>query len=51
MNEEELARAPASNFHVPMDDTMGKGKLIDQIFGEKCEPYPDSTDLHYGLSH
>jgi len=24
--------------HVPMDDTMGKGKLIDQIFGEKCEP-------------
>ena len=24
--------------HVPMDETMGKGKLIDQIFGEKCEP-------------
>ena len=23
--------------HVPFDDTMGKGKLIDQIFGEKCE--------------
>ncbi len=23
--------------HVPYDDTMGKGKLIDQIFGEKCE--------------
>jgi lysyl-tRNA synthetase class 2 len=21
-----------------MDDTMGKAKLIDQIFGEKCEP-------------
>jgi len=21
-----------------MDETMGKGKLIDQIFGEKCEP-------------
>lgn len=24
--------------HVPFDATMGKGKLIDQIFGEKCEP-------------
>ncbi|NJN40918.1 MAG: lysine--tRNA ligase [Flammeovirgaceae bacterium] len=24
--------------HVPYDSTMGKGKLIDQIFGEKCEP-------------
>lgn len=23
--------------HVPFDATMGKGKLIDQIFGEKCE--------------
>jgi lysyl-tRNA synthetase class 2 len=23
--------------HVPYDETMGKGKLIDQIFGEKCE--------------
>ena len=23
---------------VPYDETMGKGKLIDQIFGEKCEP-------------
>lgn len=23
--------------HVPFDQTMGKGKLIDQIFGEKCE--------------
>lgn len=22
---------------VPFDNTMGKGKLIDQIFGEKCE--------------
>jgi len=25
--------------NVPYDQTMGKGKLIDQIFGEKCEPY------------
>jgi lysyl-tRNA synthetase class 2 len=37
MNEEEL-RKTCQQLHVPMDDTMGKGKLIDQIFGEKCEP-------------
>lgn len=24
--------------NVPNDPSMGKGKLIDQIFGEKCEP-------------
>lgn len=23
--------------NIPVDETMGKGKLIDQIFGEKCE--------------
>ncbi|PKP44798.1 MAG: lysine--tRNA ligase, partial [Bacteroidetes bacterium HGW-Bacteroidetes-13] len=23
--------------HLEVDDTMGKGKLIDEIFGEKCE--------------
>lgn len=37
MNEEQL-RDTCRQLHVPMDDTMGKGKLIDQIFGEKCEP-------------
>jgi lysyl-tRNA synthetase class 2 len=37
MNEEEL-RDTGRKLHVPMDETMGKGKLIDQIFGEKCEP-------------
>ncbi len=37
MNEEEL-RNTCEQLHVPMDNTMGKGKLIDQIFGEKCEP-------------
>ena len=37
MNEEEL-RSTGEKLHVPMDATMGKGKLIDQIFGEKCEP-------------
>jgi lysyl-tRNA synthetase class 2 len=38
MNEAEL-RSTCKQLLVPMDDTMGKGKLIDQIFGEKCEPY------------
>lgn len=38
MNEAEL-RETCQQLHVPMDDTMGKGKLIDQIFGEKCEPH------------
>jgi lysyl-tRNA synthetase, class II len=37
MNEQEL-RDTCRKLHVPMDETMGKGKLIDQIFGEKCEP-------------
>jgi lysyl-tRNA synthetase class 2 len=35
--EEELV-AVAKQLGVPIDKTMGKGKLIDQIFGEKCEP-------------
>jgi len=37
MNEESL-RAACSKLGVPVDNTMGKAKLIDQIFGEKCEP-------------
>jgi lysyl-tRNA synthetase class 2 len=37
MNEEAL-RDTCRKLNVPMDETMGKGKLIDQIFGEKCEP-------------
>jgi len=36
MDEVEL-RETAKNLHVPIDETMGKGKLIDEIFGEKCE--------------
>ncbi|MBL6875907.1 MAG: lysine--tRNA ligase [Chitinophagales bacterium] len=35
-SEEEL-RAAAKSMGVEVDDTMGKGKLIDEIFGEKCE--------------
>ncbi len=38
MDEAQL-RQTARDLHVPADDTMGKGKLIDEIFGEKCEPH------------
>ncbi len=34
--EEEL-RAAAKGMSIPVDETMGVGKLIDEIFGEKCE--------------
>jgi len=37
MNEEELAKT-AKELNVEIDDSMGKGKLIDEIFGEHCEP-------------
>ena len=36
MDEAQL-RATAKSLHVPTDESMGKGKLIDEIFGEKCE--------------
>jgi len=36
MNETEMA-AFAKKVGVPVDSTMGKGKLIDEIFGETCE--------------
>jgi lysyl-tRNA synthetase class 2 len=36
MDEAALIQT-CKQLHVPYDDTMGKGKLIDQIFGEKCE--------------
>jgi len=38
MEEPEL-RATARNLNIELDDTMGKGKIIDEIFGEKCEPF------------
>ncbi|OBX26212.1 lysyl-tRNA synthetase class 2 [Gelidibacter algens] len=34
--EEEIKKA-AQDMGIAVDDTMGKGKLIDEIFGEKCE--------------
>lgn len=36
MNEEEL-RVTAQELGIEVDDTMGEGKLIDALFGEKCE--------------
>lgn len=36
MDEIQL-REVSKKLHVEVDDTMGKGKLIDEIFGEKCE--------------
>jgi len=35
-SEEELRKA-ALDMGLEVDETMGKGKLIDEIFGEKCE--------------
>jgi len=35
-SEEEL-RTAALEMGLEVDETMGKGKLIDEIFGEKCE--------------
>lgn len=36
MNEDQL-REIAKNLGIEVDASMGKGKLIDEIFGEKCE--------------
>ena len=35
-SEDEI-RAVAKKLGLEVDETMGKGKLIDEIFGEKCE--------------
>jgi len=36
MNRDQVAEV-CKQLHIEIDDTMGKGKLIDEIFGEKCE--------------
>lgn len=38
MNEEQL-RSVCRELHIHVDNTMGKGKLIDEIFSEKCEDH------------
>jgi lysyl-tRNA synthetase class 2 len=35
-SEDEI-RAAAKGMGIAVDETMGKGKIIDEIFGEKCE--------------
>jgi lysyl-tRNA synthetase, class II len=36
--DEAALRDTCKQLDVPADATMGKGKLIDQLFGERCEP-------------
>lgn len=36
MGEQEL-RDTCKKLHIEVDNTMGRGKLIDELFGEKCE--------------
>jgi lysyl-tRNA synthetase class 2 len=38
MDESALANT-AKGLGIEVDESMGKGKLIDEIFGEKCEPF------------
>lgn len=38
MNEDQL-RSVCKQLHIQVDNTMGKGKLIDELFGGKCEQH------------
>jgi len=38
MDEEQL-RSICRQLHIHVDNTMGQGKLIDEIFSEKCEEH------------
>src|SRR5215210_3734117 len=35
--DEEPLRDVCRQLHLQVDETMGKGKLVDEIFGERCE--------------
>lgn len=35
--DEDALRSECKKMHIEVDNTMGKAKLIDAIFGEKCE--------------
>lgn len=37
--DEAAIRQVCKDLHIEVDETMGKGKLIDEIFGEKCEEH------------
>ena len=36
MNEGQI-RSVCKQLHIPVDEKMGKGKLVDELFGNKCE--------------
>ncbi len=38
MNEGQI-RSVCKQLHIPADEKWGKGKLIDEIFGGKCEQH------------
>jgi lysyl-tRNA synthetase, class II len=38
MNEEQV-RDVCRQLHIHVDGTMGRGKMIDELFGEKCEEH------------
>jgi lysyl-tRNA synthetase class 2 len=38
MDEAQL-RSVCKDLHIEIDETFGKGKIIDEIFGEKCEDH------------
>jgi lysyl-tRNA synthetase class 2 len=38
MNEEQV-REVCRQLHVHVDNTMGRGKMIDELFGDKCEEH------------
>lgn len=38
MDESQLRKA-AAQMQVPLEQSMAKGKIIDEMFGAKCEPY------------
>jgi lysyl-tRNA synthetase class 2 len=37
--DEEALRATCRSLGLEVDDTMGKGKLVDELFSEKCEKH------------
>lgn len=37
--DEAALRGVCKELHIPVNNTMGRGKLIDEIFGEKCEAH------------
>ncbi len=37
--DEQALRQVCKELDIEINETMGKGKIIDEIFGEKCEPH------------